>query len=101
MVTDDGQLYTIEGVASALLMVLTAYMISNSTFILTPGDTHISDMQLEQLGNDVLKMMDTADTYNAAGATIYEQKQSFLESQLSYDLTVPINKEGFTRVFIR
>lgn len=46
----EAQLFTIEGVAAAILMVLTAYLIINSTYLLTPGDTHISDMQLEQTG---------------------------------------------------
>jgi hypothetical protein len=60
MVNDGGQLYTIEGVAAALIMLLTAYIIVGATSIYTPGDAHISDMQLEVLGSDALKMMDTA-----------------------------------------
>jgi len=75
MVTEEGQLYTIEGITAAILMVLTAYFILNSTSILTPGDTHISDMQLEQLGNDALKMMDTAKSFDATGSTIYEKTE--------------------------
>ena len=60
MVNDDGQLYTIEGVAAALILLLTAYMVVNSTSVYTAGDTHISDMQLEVVGDDALKMMNTA-----------------------------------------
>jgi len=60
MVNEGGQLYTIEGVAAALLLLITAYFIVNSTSVYTPGDTHISDMQLEVLGADALAMMDTA-----------------------------------------
>jgi len=59
MVRDGGQLYTIEGIAAGLLMLLTAYFVLNSTTVYTPGDSHISDMQLEVLGNDALKMMNT------------------------------------------
>jgi hypothetical protein len=59
MVKDSGQLYTIEGVAAGLIMLLTAYFVLNSTTVYTPGDSHISDMQLEVLGNDALKMMNT------------------------------------------
>jgi hypothetical protein len=55
----DGQLYTIEGIAAALLMIMTAYLVVNATSVYTAGDTHISDMQLEQLGSDALKIMDT------------------------------------------
>jgi len=83
MVGDEGQLYTIEGVAAAILMVVTAFLILNSAYILTPGDTHISDMQLEQLGNDVLRMMDTSTSFNASASTMYDQKQSELEKWLS------------------
>ncbi len=61
MVRDDrGQLYTIEGFAAALIMLATTYLVLNATSVYTGGDTHISDMQLETLGNDALKMMDTA-----------------------------------------
>jgi hypothetical protein len=83
MVNDEGQLYTIEGVAAAILMVFTAYLIFSSTFILTPGDSHINDMQLEQLGNDVLKLMDTSVKYDGAAADIYEAKQSLLEDYVA------------------
>ena len=61
MVNDSGQLYTMEGIAAGLVMLLTAYLILSTTSIYTPGDTHIPDMQLEQLGSDVLAMMDTPD----------------------------------------
>jgi hypothetical protein len=55
----EGQFYTMEGIAAAILMVLTAYLVMGATTVYTPGDTHIIDMQLEQIGNDALKMMDT------------------------------------------
>ena len=59
MVNSDGQLYTIEGFAAALIMLITAYLVVNATSVYTAGDTHINDMQLEGLGTDALKMMDT------------------------------------------
>ena len=59
MVNSDGQLYTIEGFAAALIMIITAYLVVYATSVYTAGDTHISDMQLEALGTDALKMMDT------------------------------------------
>ena len=61
MVNDAGQLYTMEGVAAGLIMLLTAYIVVSTTSIYTAGDTHIPDMQPEQLGSDVLAMMDTPD----------------------------------------
>ena len=57
--TDGGQLYTIEGFAAALIMVMTAYLVVNATSIYTAGDTHINDMQLETLGSDALNVMGT------------------------------------------
>jgi len=62
-VNDRGQLYTIEGLAAAILMVVTAYIILNSTTLFTPGETHVIDLQLQQLGNDALAMMGTPDSY--------------------------------------
>jgi hypothetical protein len=57
--SDDAQLYTIEGFAAALIIVITAFLVMNATSVYTAGDTHINDMQLEALGTDALKMMDT------------------------------------------
>jgi hypothetical protein len=37
---------------------MTAYLVVSATSVYTAGDTHISDMQLEQLGTDALKVMD-------------------------------------------
>jgi len=59
MTNSDGQLYTIEGFAAALIMIMTAYLVVNATSVYTAGDTHISDMQLEALGSDALTMMGT------------------------------------------
>jgi hypothetical protein len=59
MVNNEGQLYTIEGIAAAILMVFTIYLVMSTTTLYTPGDSHISDMQLEQLGTDALRMMNT------------------------------------------
>jgi hypothetical protein len=58
MVRDAAQLYTIEGVSAGLIMILTAFFVVNATTVYTAGDSHISDMQLEILGSDALKMMD-------------------------------------------
>ncbi|HPH34308.1 MAG TPA: hypothetical protein PLU94_02340 [Methanoregulaceae archaeon] len=63
MVNDDGQLYTIEGIAAALMIVVTAYLVVSTTTVLTQQDVHIIDLQLQQLGNDALAMMDTPNKY--------------------------------------
>lgn len=59
MVKEGAQLYTMEGIAAGLIMLLTAYLVLGSTSVYTPGDTHITDMQLEQVGSDILRVMDT------------------------------------------
>ncbi len=58
VVRDGATLYTIEGVAAALLMIATATIVFQAISIYTPGDTHIDDMLLEQLGADALAVMD-------------------------------------------
>lgn len=65
MKNSDGQLYTIEGFAAALIMLMTAYLVVNATSVYTAGDTHISDMQSEALGSDVLKMMGTSPSVSS------------------------------------
>jgi hypothetical protein len=87
VVNDRGQLYTIEGVAAAILMLLTAYLTLSTTTIYTPADTHVIDMQLEQLGNDALAMMDTADTADW-GAGDGDPFESYLE-RLIMDYNIP------------
>lgn len=59
MVNSEGQLFTIEGIAASLIMLMTVYLVLNATSVYTPGDTHINDMQLEVIGNDALKMLNT------------------------------------------
>jgi hypothetical protein len=79
---DGGQLYTIEGFAAGLIMVITAYLVVNATSVYTAGDTHINDMQLEQLGNDALTVMgtpmNTADSVNGSSTlrSILEEPNS-------------------------
>jgi hypothetical protein len=57
MVNSEGQLFTIEGIAASLIMLMTVYIVVNTTSVYTSGDTHINDMQLEVIGSDALKMM--------------------------------------------
>lgn len=63
MVNAEGQLYTIEGIAASVLVMTTIYLVLSTTTILTPGETHVYDMQLEQLGNDILAVMDINATW--------------------------------------
>ena len=85
----DGQLYTIEGIAAALLMIMTAYLVVNATSVYTAGDTHISDMQLEQMGSDALKIMDTP---------LVENKKSPLQEIV--ENPVSVNNATFGSMFL-
>ena len=69
----EGQFYTMEGIAAAILMVITAYLVLGATSVYTPGDTHIIDMQLEQLGNDALKIMDTKNNMSVEAKSDLER----------------------------
>lgn len=58
MVGNEGQIFTIEGLAAGFLILFTTYLAVSTTTVLIPGDTHIADLQLTQLGNDALAIMD-------------------------------------------
>lgn len=95
MVNTDGQLYTIEGIAAGLIMIMTAYIVVNSTSMYTMGDTHISDMQLEMLGSDALNLMNTAPNSTPGKSpleTIVETGDD--ETFRSMFLTIVNNKAG-------
>ncbi len=88
MVNEGGQLFTIEGLSAAMIMVLTVFFVFNTTSVYTPGDAHISDMQLEILGTDALRMMDVPGSYgtNSLLRTIIEEHQfeTFNRTFLNY-----------------
>ncbi|MFZ0004947.1 MAG: hypothetical protein WCC86_03720 [Methanoregula sp.] len=76
MVNDRGQLFTIEGVAAGMIMLFTTYLVLSATTIYTPGDSHISDMQLEQIGSDALNMMNTPS--NCTSSSCVSQLQQIV-----------------------
>jgi len=104
-VNDSGQLYTIEGVAAAIMMVITAYLVISSASIFTPQEKHVAQMQLEQLGHDALVVMDTPrengmqsylaefiSSYNATGFnqtyyTLVNQRTDGTFDTLKYNVT--------------
>jgi hypothetical protein len=87
MVNEDGQLYTIEAISAGILMLVTVYLVLNSTSLYTPGDSHINDMQLKQIGNDGLAVMDTPEV-NATNL-------SSLSRHLSSNLSSTSNSAAF------
>ncbi|MGC9436154.1 MAG: DUF7288 family protein [Methanomicrobiales archaeon] len=56
---DRGQLYTMEGLAAALIVLVTAWLVLDAPAVYAPGDAHISEMQLAELGTDALAVLDT------------------------------------------
>lgn len=82
MVNDEGQLYTIEGIAASVLVATTIYLVMTTTTVLTPGETHVYDMQLEQLGNDILAVMDLNATWEDNG---YGYTKSPLQQYIEND----------------
>ena len=88
LVDEEGRLYTIEGVAAAILILVTVYIVLGTTTIYTPGDSHINDLQLEQVGNDALAMMDTPAQYDETALSdptlvgAYKANQSSLENYI-------------------
>ncbi|MDI6875567.1 MAG: hypothetical protein QMC96_02200 [Methanomicrobiales archaeon] len=88
MVNDEGQLYTLEGIAAALIMLVSMYLVLGTTVVYTPGDTHITDMQLEQLGSDALRMMDTPSSIGNESDLVkwvkYQQGNLFAQNFTSY-----------------
>jgi hypothetical protein len=93
MKNTDGQLYTIEGFAAGMIMLITAFMVVNATSVYTAGDTHISDMQLEALGSDALTMMGTP-----TNTTMYLSNTSPLRMIIENPVHVP--NETFRAMFL-
>jgi len=79
MVNTGGQLYTMEGIAAGLIMLITAYLVLGSTSVYTPGDTHLTDMQLEQVGSDILRVMNTPLKMNNTLVPDYLSNRTDLE----------------------
>ena len=98
--TDGGQLYTIEGFAAGLIMVITAYLVVNATSVYTAGDTHINDMQLEQLGNDALTAMGTpmniAESVNGSSTlrSILESDSVTMKNAFRTNFSALVNTTG-------
>jgi hypothetical protein len=80
MVNADGQLYTIEGLAASLILLITAFLVVNSTSVYTQGDAHISDMQLEVTGSDALNMMTYVPNISPGGSVGKSPLQKMVET---------------------
>jgi len=95
MVNDRGQLFTIEGVAASMIMLFTTYLVLGATTVYTPGDSHISDMQLEQIGSDALNMMNTPS--NCTSSSCVSQLQAIVNES---DYSAPEAASDFNTIFL-
>jgi len=57
-----GQAFTLEGIVSAVMMLMVAYFLFHSTIIISPITGESSDAQLKQLGQDALLVLDNPDS---------------------------------------
>jgi len=100
----EGQFYTMEGIAAAVLMVLTAYLVMSTTSVYTPGDSHIIDMQLEQIGNDALKMLDTRLINNISERSLLENYTRTNRGDLfstAFNEAVNPNTAGMNQIYFK
>lgn len=93
MVGDGGQLYTIEGFAAAIIMVSTVYLVLGATTVYTPGDSHITDLQLEQLGHDVLMTMNIP-TGSGAQSPLQQEVEQYQPAAFNTLFLNGINKRA-------
>lgn len=119
MVNNEGQLYTIEGIAASLILLVTAYFVLGSTTVYSPGESHVTDLQLEQIASDTLLVLDTPwvvsytdnnrftnaisplenFTRNITGLATLEQKRecaAIMHDNITYLLNRKVNIEGVT-----
>ncbi|MEM0203698.1 MAG: hypothetical protein QXO16_07370 [Archaeoglobaceae archaeon] len=55
-----GQTFTLEGVAASLLLLIATYTIFQSTVVMSPAWSEFENVQLKQLGYDILRVLDTS-----------------------------------------
>ncbi len=56
-----GQLFAMEGLIAAAIMITAAYLALGTVILPANADMHVSEMQLKQIGDDLLYMMDRPD----------------------------------------
>lgn len=83
--SNNGQLYTIEGITASLILLATVYFVVGGTTVYSLGDTHVNDLQLEVLGNDILLVLDTPPVFNSSAVSKYEKEKTPLEEWVQKD----------------
>lgn len=56
-----GQVFTLEGIIAAVMVLMATYFLFHSTIIVSPLTGETSDAQLKQLGRDALVILDNPD----------------------------------------
>lgn len=59
-----GQTFTLEGVAASLLLLISTYTIFQSTIVMSPAWSEFENVQLKQLGYDILRVLDNPNDGN-------------------------------------
>lgn len=62
-----GQLFAMEGLIAAAVMITAAYLALGAVILPANADMHVSEMQLKQIGDDLLYMMDLPDGNGGTG----------------------------------
>ncbi len=57
--SSDGQVFTLEGISAALLLILATYAVFHSTVLISPSWSEFTNVQLKQLGYDTLRVFDS------------------------------------------
>ena len=57
-VDDRGQMFTLESIVAAMLLLIVAYFLFRSTLLIAPQSTQVVDVQLSQYAKDTLNLLD-------------------------------------------
>jgi hypothetical protein len=79
-----GQVFTLEGIVAAVMMLMVTYFLFHSTIIISPLTGESSDAQLKQLGLDVLTLLDNPSS--SSNDTLQNALTSLNQSNYPYGL---------------
>ncbi|WP_202319072.1 DUF7288 family protein [Archaeoglobus neptunius] len=60
------QTFTLEGVAASLLLLVAVYTMFQSTVVIAPSWSDYANIQLKQLGYDILRVLDNSNGGNSS-----------------------------------
>ena len=91
-----GQTFTLEGVAASLLILIATYTIFQSTVVMSPSWSEFNNIQLKQLGYDILRVMDNPEAVNSSlrgmiGNLSCEDGNYYAPAEFSQNLSLLLN----------